>query len=303
MASYFASVSEWSKEFDSSSNLVRGMGSNPIGSTFSKNPMKRDERKYTERDVRTCLLTMLDQYNLDPENVDSAYAVAKEAKFLRMREVLKRAWKEGVLKHGTHEAKQAYINAWTFPAKGGAHAAEVGSQTYFTPTETKLFLAACNMCGRQGFYIAAAMLQDLMCDVLKSKTARAPRGTEWKEVITIDYVRKWIVKNEVQRYKNSGLDTKRAEKATEALRDAWFDLIRRCAPCCGLWAAATHTGARVALTADAPLRVSLRTASYSGWRMRRCCPKSSPSSRRGQRTASITWTRTRRTPSRSATAR
>jgi hypothetical protein len=95
------------------------------------------------------------------------------------------------------------------------------------------------MCGRQGFYIAAAMLQDLMCDVLKSKTARAPRGTEWKEVITIDYVRKWIVKNRVQRYKNSGLDTKRAEKATEALRDEWFGLIRRCAPCCGLWAAAT----------------------------------------------------------------
>ena len=27
-------MSEWSKEFDSSSNLVRGMGSNPIGSTF-----------------------------------------------------------------------------------------------------------------------------------------------------------------------------------------------------------------------------------------------------------------------------
>ena len=97
MASYFASVSEWSKEFDSSSNLVRGMGSNPIGSTFSKNPMKRDERKYTERDVRTCLLTMLDQYNLDLENVDSAYSVAKEAKFLRMRGALKRAWEEGVL--------------------------------------------------------------------------------------------------------------------------------------------------------------------------------------------------------------
>ena len=266
-------------------------------------PMKRDERKYTERDVRTSLLTMLDQYNLDPENVDSAYTVAKGAKFLRMKEVLKRAWEKGVLKHGTHEAKQAYINAWTFPAKGGAHAAEVGGQTYFTPTETKLFLAACNMCGRQGFYIAAAMLQDLMCDVLKSKTARAPRGTEWKEVITIDYVRKWIVKNEVQRYKNSGLDTKRAEKATEALRDAWFGLIRRCAPCSGLWAAAMHTVARVALTADAPPRVSLHTASCSGWRTRRCCPKSSPSSRRGQRTASITWTRTRRTPSRSATAR
>ena len=33
-AYHFASVSEWSKEFDSSSNLVRGMGSNPIGSTF-----------------------------------------------------------------------------------------------------------------------------------------------------------------------------------------------------------------------------------------------------------------------------
>jgi len=189
--------------------------------------MKRAERKYTERDVRSALLTMLDQYNLDPENVDSAYAVAKGAKLLRMKGVLKRAWEEGVLKHGTYEAKLAYINAWTFPAKGGAHAAEVGGQTYFTPTETKLFLAACNMCGRQGFYIAAAMLQDLMCDVLKSKTARAPRGTEWKEVITIDYVRKWIVKNRVQRYKNSGLDTKRAEKATEALRDEWFGLIRR----------------------------------------------------------------------------
>ena len=38
-------------------------------------------------------------------------------------------------------------------------------------------------------------------------------------------MRKWLIRNKIFRYKNSGLDSKRAEKATEKLRNAWFDLI------------------------------------------------------------------------------
>ena len=49
---------------------------------------KREERSYSEEDVRECLNKMLDQHELGIA-VDSAYKIAKEAEWPQMRDVVR----------------------------------------------------------------------------------------------------------------------------------------------------------------------------------------------------------------------
>ena len=50
--------------------------------------LNRDERPYSEADVRECLNKMLDQHELGIA-VDSAYKIAKEAEWPQMRDVVR----------------------------------------------------------------------------------------------------------------------------------------------------------------------------------------------------------------------
>ena len=59
-----------------------------MAATSKEQKPKRGERPYSEADVRECLNKMLDQYELDLE-VESAYAIANEAKWPQMRSVVR----------------------------------------------------------------------------------------------------------------------------------------------------------------------------------------------------------------------
>ena len=125
----------------------------------------------------------------------------------------------------TVSARRGFANTWTYPNKGGATAAE--SLIFFSPTENKILAAACNVAGRSGFFLTLNVLKDLMVRVMKTEGREGGRrwSAENEQEISHAYMRKWLIRNQIFRYKNSGLDSKRAEKATEKLRDAWFDLI------------------------------------------------------------------------------
>lgn len=125
----------------------------------------------------------------------------------------------------TVSAKRAFADSWTYPKKGGATAAE--SLIFFSSTENKILATACDIAGRSGFFMTLNVLKDLMVRIMKSAGREGGRrwSAENEQEISPAYMRKWLKKNKIFRYKNSGLDSKRAEKATETLRDAWFDLI------------------------------------------------------------------------------
>jgi hypothetical protein len=125
----------------------------------------------------------------------------------------------------TVTAKRAFADSWTYPKKGGATAAE--SLIFFSSTENKILATACDVAGRSGFFMTLNVLKDLMVRIMKSAGREGGRrwSAENEQEISHAYMRKWLKKNKIFRYKNSGLDSKRAEKATETLRDAWFDLI------------------------------------------------------------------------------
>ena len=125
----------------------------------------------------------------------------------------------------TVSARREFAKTWTYPNKGGAAAAE--SLIFFSATENKILAAACNVAGRSGFFLTLNVLKDLMVRVMKTEGREGGRrwSAENEQEISHAYMRKWLIRNQIFRYKNSGLDSKRAEKATEKLRDAWFDLI------------------------------------------------------------------------------
>jgi hypothetical protein len=70
----------------------------------------------------------------------------------------------------TYAEQKAYVASWTFDEKGGAAAAEV--LTYFSATENKLLVGACNLAGRSGLFLSMATLRDAMIAILKSTGRR-----------------------------------------------------------------------------------------------------------------------------------
>ena len=147
---------------------------------------------------------------------------------MEMESTLYRAAKKMYTLVGT-TAREAYIETYTLATKGGAQAAE--ARTLFSPTESKLLVAACNLAGRGGFFLSTNTLRDMMVNILKADGREGDRCYREKDEATLSdsFIRKWIKNNNVKRYRNSGLDSKRAEKATETLRDKWFQLIVECA--------------------------------------------------------------------------
>ena len=60
----------------------------PMAAMPKEQKLKRDERPYSEADVRECLNKMLDQYEVGVD-VESAYVIASGANWPQMRDVVR----------------------------------------------------------------------------------------------------------------------------------------------------------------------------------------------------------------------
>ena len=220
----------------SSSGLPQAAPSPPAAA--STKGLVRVEHKYTERHVRVCLKAALDQHSVGIM-VSSAYALAKEAGFPSMEKAVRlfpffsslkcdspfvsalvlapsqlKTAIEAMLssKHSTLSAKRAYADSWVYPTKGGAAAAE--ALTFFSATENRLLVGICNLATRSGFYVSKLHLKDLMVSILKAEGRECARRDhdDAEQKITDDYMRMWLSKNKVKRYKNQAVQ-EQAERA------------------------------------------------------------------------------------------
>jgi len=184
------------------------------------------ERTYTLDDVQRALRIMFARSKLTGKKVSPAHA-ARDAGHPQM------AWK--VRKMAGHlgklpddAAQSAYIDGLTeedvFPAKGPKPRG-TSVPTVLTDVEDLLIKCCCDWAADGGFPLRRTHVRDLMVAIVTEKRRERPDGRLF--VVSDSFVKKWMRRNRVAKFKTSSIALARAEKATPELRDEWFGKIRK----------------------------------------------------------------------------
>ena len=191
------------------------------------NQRRAKERTYTLGDVQRALRIMFARPKLTGKKVRPADA-AREAGHPQMAwKVRQLARRLGQLPDDDNAAQIAQIEGLSeedvFPAKGPkARGASV--PTVLTDVEDLLIKCCCDWAADGGFPLRKTDVRDLMVTIVKGERREIRGGRLF--VVSDSFVKNWMKKNRVSKFKTSSIALARAEKATPELRKAWFGKIR-----------------------------------------------------------------------------
>ena len=104
-------------------------------------------------------------------------------------------------------------------------AADSADRQMLSADESLVLKVTCDAALSGGFPLDVGMLTTLMRQMVIAEDRIDPHTGD-QFLVSEAYVYRWMKKHEVKGHKTSVLDIQRAEKATVALRNTWFGLVR-----------------------------------------------------------------------------
>ena len=228
--------------------------------------LKRDERPYSEADVRECLNKMLDQYEVGVD-VESAYVIASGANWPQMRDVVRVLgalcpctrppsrqhpldFACVVVRAGLGELTHA--RSCVRPSQLNTARTRMLSANFATLSAKRAFANSWTYPKRGGTQHSIKIFSDdeeeilvSFCNIalegsfgvskefvheLMCELLRTPdRKASSSTSVSMSMVKTWMRVHNLKRLKSNSIDPARVAKATERVRDAWFARVDRCA--------------------------------------------------------------------------